>query len=45
MNISGKDTGGGENCKRVQDVFLAALRQLHTLREDSSFLGWLAMIG
>jgi RNA polymerase sigma-70 factor, ECF subfamily len=28
----------------VQDVFLVALRQLHTLREDSSFPGWLAMI-
>ena len=28
----------------VQDVFLAALRQLHTLREDAAFPGWLAMI-
>jgi RNA polymerase sigma-70 factor, ECF subfamily len=28
----------------VQDVFLAALRQLHTLRDDTAFGGWLAMI-
>lgn len=28
----------------VQDVFLLALRRLHTLREDSAFGGWLAMI-
>ncbi len=28
----------------VQDVFLAALRQLHTLREDAAFPGWLAVI-
>ncbi|HYK88344.1 MAG TPA: sigma-70 family RNA polymerase sigma factor [Acidobacteriota bacterium] len=28
----------------VQDVFLAALRQLHTLRDDAAFPGWLARI-
>ena len=28
----------------VQDVFLAALRQLHTLRDDAAFPGWLAAI-
>ncbi len=28
----------------VQDVFLTALRQLHTLRDDAAFPGWLAMI-
>jgi len=28
----------------VQDVFLLALRRLHTLREDSAFGGWPAMI-
>ena len=28
----------------VQDVFLAALRQLATLRDDAAFGGWLAMI-
>ncbi len=28
----------------VQDVFLSALRQLHTLRDDAAFPGWLAAI-
>ena len=28
----------------VQDVFLLALRRLHTLRDDSAFGGWLAVI-
>jgi RNA polymerase sigma-70 factor (ECF subfamily) len=28
----------------VQDVFLAALRRLHTLRDDESFGAWIAMI-
>lgn len=28
----------------VQDVFLTALRQLHTLRRDGAFPAWLAMI-
>jgi RNA polymerase sigma-70 factor (ECF subfamily) len=28
----------------VHDVFLAALRQLHALRDDAAFPGWLAMI-
>lgn len=28
----------------VQDVFLLALRRLHTLRDDAAFGGWLAMI-
>ncbi len=28
----------------VQDVFLLALRRLHTLRQDGAFGGWLAMI-
>ena len=28
----------------VQDVFLAAMRQLHTLRDDRAFGGWLATI-
>jgi RNA polymerase sigma-70 factor (ECF subfamily) len=28
----------------VQDVFLLALRRLHTLREPAAFGGWLAMI-
>jgi RNA polymerase sigma-70 factor (ECF subfamily) len=28
----------------VQDVFLAALRQLHALRDAAAFPGWLAMI-
>jgi RNA polymerase sigma-70 factor, ECF subfamily len=28
----------------VQDVFLSALRQLSTLRDDAAFGGWLAMI-
>ena len=28
----------------VQDVFLAALRQLHALRDDAAFPGWLARI-
>ena len=28
----------------VQDVFLLALRQLHTLRDTAAFGGWLAMI-
>ncbi len=28
----------------VQDVFLLALRQLHALRDDAAFGGWLAMI-
>ncbi len=28
----------------VQDVFLLALRRLHTLRDNSAFGGWLAMI-
>lgn len=28
----------------MHDVFLAALKQLHTLRKDSAFPGWLAMI-
>ncbi len=28
----------------VHDVFLAALRRLHTLRDDAAFPGWLAMI-
>jgi RNA polymerase sigma-70 factor, ECF subfamily len=28
----------------VQDVFLAALRQLSSLRDDAAFGGWLAMI-
>jgi RNA polymerase sigma-70 factor (ECF subfamily) len=28
----------------VQDVFLAALRRLHTLRDDRAFPGWLATI-
>ncbi len=28
----------------VHDVFLAALRQLHTLRDERAFPGWLAMI-
>jgi RNA polymerase sigma-70 factor (ECF subfamily) len=28
----------------VQDVFLAALRSLHTLRDDAAFPGWLAVI-
>lgn len=28
----------------VQEVFLAALRQLHKLREPAAFGGWLAMI-
>lgn len=28
----------------VQDVFLLALRRLHTLRDDTAFGGWLAMI-
>lgn len=28
----------------VQDVFLTALRQLHTLRDDRAFPGWLATI-
>jgi len=28
----------------VQEVFLVALRQLHALREDAAFTGWLATI-
>lgn len=28
----------------VQDVFLAAFKKIHTLREDGAFGGWLAMI-
>lgn len=28
----------------VQDVFLLALKKLHTLREEAAFGGWLAMI-
>jgi RNA polymerase sigma-70 factor, ECF subfamily len=28
----------------VQDVFLLALRRLHTLRKDAAFPGWLAVI-
>src|SRR5689334_4725006 len=28
----------------VQDVFLAALKRLHTLRDTRAFGGWLAMI-
>ena len=28
----------------LQDVFLAAFKKLHTLREDGAFGGWLAMI-
>ena len=28
----------------VQDVFLSALKQLHTLRKDAAFPGWLATI-
>jgi len=34
----------GEVADLVQDVFLAAMRQIHTLREDGAFGGWLAMI-
>ena len=34
----------GEAADLVHDVFLAALRQLHTLRQDGAFGGWLAMI-
>lgn len=34
----------GEVADLVHDVFLSALRQLHTLREDGAFGGWLAMI-
>jgi RNA polymerase sigma-70 factor (ECF subfamily) len=28
----------------VHDVFLSAMRQLHTLRQDAAFPGWLATI-
>lgn len=34
----------GEVDDLVQDVFLSALRQLSSLREDAAFGGWLAMI-
>ncbi len=34
----------GEVDDLVQDVFLTAMRQLPTLRDDSAFGGWLAMI-
>jgi RNA polymerase sigma-70 factor (ECF subfamily) len=34
----------GEVDDLVQDVFLVALKKLHTLREDAAFGGWLAMI-
>jgi len=34
----------GEVDDLVQDVFLAALRQLSALRDDGAFGGWLAMI-
>ena len=34
----------GEVDDLVQDVFLVALKKLHTLRDDAAFGGWLAMI-
>lgn len=34
----------GEVADLVQDVFVAAMRQLHTLRDDRAFGGWLSMI-
>ena len=34
----------GEVDDLVQDVFLAAMRQLSALRDDGAFGGWLAMI-
>lgn len=34
----------GEVDDLVQDVFLAALKKLNTLRDDAAFGGWLAMI-
>lgn len=34
----------GDVADLVHDVFLTALRQLHTLRENAAFAGWLAMI-
>ncbi|HUS05960.1 MAG TPA: sigma-70 family RNA polymerase sigma factor [Bryobacteraceae bacterium] len=34
----------GEVDDLMQDVFLAAMRRLHTLREPGAFGGWLAMI-
>jgi DNA-directed RNA polymerase specialized sigma24 family protein len=34
----------GEVDDLVQDVFLAALRQLSALRDDGAFGGWLGMI-
>ncbi len=34
----------GEVADLVQDVFLLALRQLHTLRDTAAFGGWLAAI-